>query len=543
MMKERILDYIYADVKNKEVVLEGRWFVGLKRLSGGGFFRTGVAAFVLFIFVSTVVLFSSKPPLVNAKSTYIYGMDGDVVIIRKANILKARLMMELAEGDKVVTEDGSSVVIHFFDDSTTRLSENTELKMDRLDIDPLNPVKTHVSLYMDSGHMWTHVVNLTNDSSFFIDTPSLTADVKKKAAFDLIAANNDIVVEKISQYKNVDEQSEWVVDNLSDDEKYYDSIVADAEKFIEEGGSNLLSFDDGAKDEKISKAKEDIDDAYRVLVNAEAQLVRGARREAGDGLREFKRQVAVLVGSLPALEQEDPVRAQIIRDMLQEKISVQLKDFASFKPGDRLYRAKEVLQDADLAIASTDVERVKVQLNQAEDALLEMQKLLLDGKPHLASTLLKRYQQKTDDFSTIVQNDFSAESDEFANLVREQVEHMKVLTSIEQSIVYRDQFEFRDKVRNVREETLREFISALEKNPDNIPPDVLLEVKDLYDSYVEDDNDLINPAVEVLLNKEYQVVFLNPSDNKNELDDVVVIEIENASSDVHEGGEWLLSSN
>ena len=134
----------------------------------------------------------------------------------------------------------------------------------------------------------------------------------------------------------------------------------------------------------------------------------------------------------------------------------------------------------------------------------------------------------------------------FVSLIAKQATHMKVMTSIEQSLDLQDDSAFRDEVKQVRDDTLRKFLIALEQNPNYVSEDVLLEVKDLYDSYVVADDagmeDLIDPAVTKLLAKEYQVSFIAPDSDSGAGFDVIVMVTQEATANVEEeeeGGSWI----
>ena len=571
-IKERLLDYVDGSVSWGED-------------QGWGTLRAGVATMLLFIFVaSAVMIVPFKTPTAFAKTTYIDNVSGDVKVMRASSLLEVKGMMPLEEGDKVVTEADATATIHFFDDSVSRLAEKTSVQVKRLYTEPLRPVVTHVEMELEEGRVWTRVVNIADDSNFMIDTPSIRTGVQKKAAFDLQANTEGT---KVSVYDNVvkvtskqnekaskaviagyeaafsgddvqqgilekieDTDEVWVAANLTSDETYKAELIEGAEEIIEmqeDTDTLLLSSTLSVPDEEVEKARKQVDEAYKTLVNAEAQLVRGARKEGIEGLQDYKMQVAIILASLPELEEKDPLYAQVLRDLLQEKVDVQLKDFASFRPGDRLYRAKEVLQETELALASSDVRKVELQLAQAEDALLEMQELLEDGEPGLAATLLKRYQNRTDNFSLELSEQNEDElSEKFISLIQKQADNMKVLTSIEQSIEYRDQYAFRDDVRQVRDDTLRKFLIALEQNPDQVSEDVLLEVKDLYDSYVlEEDSsaeDLIDPAVGKLLADEGQVSFISPDNQSTGTETGVLVLVSQEATGNVEEGDWLCGS-
>jgi len=551
-------------------------------------FRTLTAGTLLFVFsVGVLIVAPMRVPMVQAKSTYLDSVSGEVMILRKASMIKAYSMMVLLEGDEILTNSDSGATIHFFEDSISRLGSNTDVQVNKLYFEPLNPLVTTVSMYVDSGRVWTRVVNLRDSSDFFVNTDSLRTDVKKKAAFSLESSeakssvavydnvvkvasvkepsnlsktviagykaeitDGDVLIEKISKVSVDEEDKVWVAANLSSDEKYKADLTEDKEDAATVADAQsvpVASSIDLPDSLEADVVKQKIEDAYKVLVTSEAQLVRGARQEGIKGLADFRNRVAVIIGtSLPNLEENDPLYAGILRDLLIEKINIQLKDFASFRPGDRLYRAKEALQEVEVTLASTEVQKVEVQMAQAEDALLEMQELLVNGQFNLAQTLLKRYENKANKFLLTLTADNEVElSDRFAALIQRQVDNIKILTSIEQSIVYREQFVLRHNVGEVRSDTLRKVIIALEQNPNKVSDEALLQLKDLYDSYVDKESgesDLIEPAVSKLLNDDYQVQFISPDAEGAQIESgVIMLTPQEATADVSEGSLGLKS--
>lgn len=573
VLKERILDTIESSTSWQEYRLSEGW----------GGLRAGIAGFLLFAFATTAIFVAPfRTPTVYAQSTYLDDVLGEVKVLRHASVLEGREKMPIEEGDKVVTEEGGTATIHFFDDSVSRLSEKTSVQVKRLHKEPLRPIITHVEVELEEGRMWTRVVNIASDSDFMVDTDSARAGVQKKAAFD-VHTNDEMTevsvydnVVNVSSKKNSDapkaviagykvalskenselakvekiqngEENVWVAANLTSDETYEAQLSEDKEEMVGlQKESLMLASTFNISNEEVEETRKQIDDAYKSFMNAQAQLVRGTRAEGIEGLQNYRHQVSSILLSLSTIGEKDPLYADLLHDVLKENVEMQLKDLATFKPGDRLYRAKEVLQQTELALASSDVQRVEIQLAQAEDALLEMQSLLQAGEPGLAATLLAQYQSRTNSFTLELTEQNQEElGEKFRSLVEKQANHMKVLTAIEKSVQNDDQQVFRDQVRKVRDDTLRKFLIALEQNPDQISDDVLLNVKDLYDSYVLNEDrsveDLIDPAVEKLLAKDYQVSFINPGSNGTASEPGVLVLVSyetQASAEVEEGG-WL----
>jgi len=89
------------------------------------------------------------------------------------------------------------------------------------------------------------------------------------------------------------------------------------------------------------------------------------------------------------------------------------------------------------------------------------------------------------------------------------------------------------------------FVIALEQNPNKVSDEALLQLKDLYDSYVDKESgesDLIEPAVSKLLNDDYQVQFISPDAEGAQIESgVIMLTPQEATADVSEGSLGLKS--
>ena len=92
--------------------------------------------------------------------------------------------------DKIETGSGSRALINFFDNSVTRLRDNTVLEISELDVNPDNRMETNILLKLDAGEVWSKVTKIvTQNSSFEVETYNTIAAVRG-SAFD-IAVNNE----------------------------------------------------------------------------------------------------------------------------------------------------------------------------------------------------------------------------------------------------------------------------------------------------------------------------------------------------------------
>jgi len=95
--------------------------------------------------------------------------------------------MQLEEGDIIVTGESGLAVIRYVDDSVSRLSPLTELRMQRLYQDEDVQSKTEIKVELTKGRIWNQVVNLVDDqSSFEVNVKDVKARTSEKASFDIV---------------------------------------------------------------------------------------------------------------------------------------------------------------------------------------------------------------------------------------------------------------------------------------------------------------------------------------------------------------------
>lgn len=555
MMKERVLQY----AESRATWSEEGIFAGF-----GVWYKRASALVVLTVFALTIVVVTpEKHAVVYAKPTFLENLTGEVFVKRQLKMVKAYPNMMLLEGDIVVSEGGSSATIRFFDDSVGRINEYTRLKISKLSYDSTRPVFSQVGVFLEDGRLWAKVMRLADDSSFEVSTRNLSAEVDSKAAFDVsvdaestkvavfenvvkVSPGNEssgpcktviagyraevagsgvtvsdvreanVTIEKMPRNEVFKTNNEWVAANLNNDREYTRELIADRENVIETGRviegaevkSMLLPGTEGPEGK--------FEEAYGLLMTAESQLVRGEKEAAAAGLERFSAMMKELVAELPDLAVEDAAAAASLRTLMQERIALQLKELSSFLPDNNLYKAKETLQEMELLLAETEVKRAEIRLRQAGDILLEIETLIASDQAHLASTLLKKYQNKTNNITLkLTVENVREVKERFVPLIEGQAGHMKTLMAIENSIIYLNQNDLKEKVKDVREDTLRKFVTALEQMPEMVPADVLYDVNDLYATYVTDkqsETDIIEPAFAKLSDeKPNGVKFISPN--------------------------------
>lgn len=513
MMRERILDVIDG---TKPAFYFGRYL------------RVGLSSSLLIGFLATsyfLIPFQLQTSL--AKGTYLSAVTGDVYVLRDSNLIKGKQYLALQEGDVVMTKDNGFADIHYFNDSVTRLSDNTNLQLKRLYSEPLDPTVTHVDLYMNQGHMWSKVFNLVGqDSGFTVDTGKVIAKVNKKAAFDLTdkgqsttVAVYDNVVDLstnlddknsskvvVAGYKaDLDSQTatlslqpvttvaksndaSWLQTNMSSDKDYTNKLVADKVASIQTDDSSNNDSDStpDLNQSDIDAAKNKFLIAYLEFKKGETMSVRGYGKQAQDSFDAFKTTVQDIMDQMPGFANEDQFNANLLSDLMQQKITLQLKDLSAFLPGDVLYDAKEALQQIQVMVAPTVVDKIRVVLSQSESKLLEMQDLVQAGKIDIAQIVLARYEDQMNQFVVRISPDNYAQiKDSMDDLIGQQIQQIKALTALEGTLTTDAVFNLRQEVIQVRQDTLFKLLAALQKLNGNISRQLVEELKDVIDSYLK----------------------------------------------------------
>lgn len=555
------------------------------------YLRNILTTALLLVFVVTTFFafpFTSVPTSY-ARSTYISEVEGNVFIVRNQEIIRAKPFLLLQEGDTILTHQDSFATVTFFEDSQSRLSENTKLQIQKLESQPFNYVTSRIELFLEEGRIWGKVINLVDDDSrFIVQADNVKATVMKKASFDLMEEGNGM---KVRVYDNVvdlhlsekgndmplktvvagyqaevvandsielkpvnadissrSEDTDWVASNLKRDKLYYQTILQSKQQLIESG-----DIDDGFQqhsvrpagvqsftDIQIEEAKTGFLNAYLDLKKGESLLAEGSHNEGIRLLGRFHRSLKELIAKLPELEKINHKEALLLRQLVEEKVALQLKDLAAFMPGDRLYVAKEILQQVELSLADSEVEKAKIRLSQADRKLFEIQYLAQEGQITLAQTMLKNYRDGMAQFVLkIGPENYPEVESNLINFVEKQIQQLKILTALEQSLASNQNASFKEQIRSTRRDQLKKLMLSLEELSVSVPKELLAELRDIFDSYLHDsvsDEDLIVPLFHRLVDGQYQLLFVQPQKTPvpNEIGVVTIITEGDSTADAQE---------
>lgn len=414
--------------------------------------------FILFLFST----FFFTPSLVEASpATYIADLEGKVEIIRNGKSLQAAKNTKLKAKDIVRTSGDSKATIHFLDDSITRLSENTELRIRKLFINAVDPTKTVVELDLLSGILYARVLSLIDEfSRFQVRAENTVSTAKKRASFhvavkekgkaQITAVQNSVEVSVVNQKKqkvvettllngyqmdvtdgkpkvSQAKPSEEIGQNLTQDKVYIQELIArDREERLKVDSKPVLP-----STVRASEAK---------LVQAELILSNLSVEEAGESVKTLLAEfvtLAVDVGNKAReFEKTDPLKAKELREEFDRRLQNYKKQFALLLPDDPLYPLKEAIAHAELALTETPAEAAETRLEQASEKLLEAQTLAESGKTELATEQLQAF---TDAVTTVVsdtaQLETAEEKDEVVSaMLDKKTDHLKLLEALSAEI-------------------------------------------------------------------------------------------------------------
>jgi|GEM_PF-1142128 len=425
-IKERIMDKI-------EQMPQRRFFFSFSLLK-----KMVSAAMVLVLAFGMLSFLSVETYVVHAGVlTAIDSLQGDVSIQRNESFIPASAGMVLMENDKVVTGKDGAAVIRYFDNSVSRMSSNTELKINKLVNTDDRALNTYVEVDLLAGKIWSRVLNLVESDSTFVVKANNVSTEAKKAAFNVEVDNGKVEVgvfnhavsinaagkteqvlsgEKLVVDKNVptigvaEKDSGWVKENLKNDHEYLTQVeqrLIDAKRkavgldltadvsynnSLKEDTLLFLTFDD------VKKKEFDLDLAERSFVAAQVKLndpnisapdkadAEAALQKFGDKLKDFYKMVG-------EIDHTDKEYAKELRDYADAKVLLQKKGLNMALPDSPNYMAKNILDDAQLVGTDNEIDKLKLRMDQAADKLATAEDAKDSGKTELASKAVADYKK------------------------------------------------------------------------------------------------------------------------------------------------------
>lgn len=424
--------------------------------------------FLISMTTFTTIYIADIPMTKAAAQTVLIEFSGNVDVIRDDVIIDVEDVMVLLQGDIVVTDKKSSAVIRYIDDSLSRLSPRSELKLTKLYQDENNKSQTEVEVELSKGRVWSQVVNLSGKKSTFrVGIKNISANVSEKASFDIsvnekeepkvsvfenkvqveleeekriktqyvlegyaiAAAEVNPEIEKIS-FNSVEDEV-WIVVNQEKDKEYKKEIDKEkSEDAIDKAGMTPENPFYGAKKLNEStkllfsgdddKTKLKIDIAVKRFNEAKVYFDEGKVKEAEELLKEFNNAFIELAGEVRDSDE--------LFDYLENRINEEEKDLSTVLPDSEKYKAKEALREVKKKVAQSEQEVKEAVYEETEEKINEVKELIKDEKDSLAQTTLEELKNTV---MGTAYDDVESETDE---VIEEQVESISSMGVLEEVI-------------------------------------------------------------------------------------------------------------
>ncbi len=396
---------------------------------------------VMAVGVGSFVFMNTETFIVRAAAfTAIDNFEGNVLVKRGDVLIPASKGLVLKQNDNLLTADNSFVVVKFFEDSVTRLSANTELRIEQLSSEDAGYGRSQVELVVDHGTVWTKVVNLPDAESSFVVKASDVSAKTQRGAFNLeffegdlnigvfsnvvevsngaevnnvmsgekVLFDSDFGIIKKHEISEKEKNGEWVKKNLESDKVYLseverklvtarlESIGVDSaedlsfEKSLKENVALFLTFDD------VDKKKLELDLAERNFVAAQLKLQQADlsdedRAKSEEAIGNFNLKVKGFYDVVADVQTTDLAYATELKAYIDNKILAQKKDLSFTLPDSGAYVAREIVDDLELLTAKDDSEVLEIKQRQSTDKVAVLEDVMSKGDYELASNILIEY--------------------------------------------------------------------------------------------------------------------------------------------------------
>ncbi|MBT7736828.1 hypothetical protein HN709_04005 [Candidatus Peregrinibacteria bacterium] len=358
--------------------------------------------------------------------TTLSDFNGDVVVERGGKNIELERGMRIFEKDTVRTGENGFASIAFFDDSVSRLSSETEVSVDQLVRPDDSYSKSYVEISLESGEMWSRVVNLVEDNSAFVVRADDAKTVAKKAAFNVLVEPDVVEVEVFNHevkfespmvretvvsgrkvestdskvvVRDLDEGDRdvaWIKENLDNDKVYLTEVEERllAAKMESVGVDVNDDFDYKASltEEAIvfltlgdvKKKKKELDLAEKAFVSAEVRLndpnvTEDERVEAEAVIVSFKSTVQEFDDFVNEVRTTDVDYADELENYVDDKISNQKKNLSLALPDDASYFAKSVIGEIEIDSVDDEEELIEKRTEQGLSKIAEAEDMVDQG--------------------------------------------------------------------------------------------------------------------------------------------------------------------
>jgi len=438
---------------------------------------------VMSVFIMVLGIFSVfnlRTTIVRAGTfTKLEAFTTDVYVEREGDQLLPFNGMILHEGDRIITGNDGFAVIRYFDDSITRLANNTELVIDKLFKPEDTQAVSYIEVSLNNGVLWSRVMNLVGkDSSFVVKADDIYASAKK-AAFNVELNEGKLEVEVYSNIVDVrpeggeksekvisgnkatfeqqninvtkldDEEKDiaWVQENLSNDKKDIqvteERILAAKKESIGVDNPNNINFGTSLSEktlilftfDDIKKKKIELDLAEKNFLAAEIKL-KSSNLSEKDGqeiekvINDFSSKVQDFYKISGQVQGADEEYSTELKSYLDDKLLTLKKDL-SVSTDEQSLKLKGVIDNLMVYGAQNPEEAADIKLDQTFDQLADATEVAASGDEQSASDMIQQSNQTVTEVVEIIKEIDNTKIDEKAELAQKASEYIDVVETID----------------------------------------------------------------------------------------------------------------
>lgn len=407
LVKERIFSLI-EDTSQKRMFVSN-FFAFHKKLVS--------ATLLIAMFFGMFTFVNMDTNIVRAETfTTLDSYSGDVLIERDGQKVDVSRGMLLSENDKVVTGENGFATINYFDDSVSRISNNSELIVSKLLKSKKSSIDSYVEISLISGMVWSKVINLVGKNSSFVVKANDVSAASQKAAFNVELNEDKVEIEVFNRSVNVekagntnkvvsgqkavvngsvevhvlnDEEKKvsWVQENLNDDKQY--TLDVEEKLLIAKMESlgvdpDKVNFEQSLKDKTVlfltfndvDKSKKELDLAEKNFMAAEIKLSNPdlseeEKSEVYTVLDEFSSKVKGFYNLVDEVSASDKEYAKELKGYVDEKLLALKKDLSVVSSDSPSYKLKNDVDDLLVLAAEDESEVAVMKLDSTLDKLSE----------------------------------------------------------------------------------------------------------------------------------------------------------------------------
>ncbi|MFN7160125.1 MAG: hypothetical protein ACK4NC_00770 [Candidatus Gracilibacteria bacterium] len=382
------------------------------------------------------------------RKTKVEKVEGTVEVLHNGSSKEVSENLEISEGDSVKVAEGGKAVIYWQDGSLSRIKGPAEIAVTQMNIN--QNLDTHVDMTVQSGEVWTKVLDMvTEDSSFTSRTKTTVASIRGTELFQKSSDGEEIIATyehgvdleingekkmvmdgeefrlehgKESLQTRASDPASWISDAKKADKEYMESLsverIAAMKKLMDKRTASfpsdeelnaLLDFSTGELKEKNEKVQNIID-----TLSLQIRIAYASGDK--DGAKKKADQLGMLLDSyIPSLEMSEQ-RDALVSDALN-RMNVQQKILFADQTPDELIALRAKLGLAKLTLLGDNPEKSAILMQRQ---LFFVQDMVKNGKADEA----RQFFIKLSEFDRINEPVWNTMSDSRKAMMQKTSEHL-----------------------------------------------------------------------------------------------------------------------